>query len=91
MSLRGVSWSAADTAPRADRLPRPDGQPDRRRRGDSAYPYRDIEYAYTDGTAPGDSLTAGFLAYLDKESSRQVIRTRGHLPCGTPVGLKLCG
>ncbi|MFD5859136.1 substrate-binding domain-containing protein [Streptomyces chartreusis] len=59
-------------------------------RGDSAYPYRDIEYAYTDGIPPGDSLTAGFLAYLDKESSRQVIRTQGHLPCGTPVGLKLC-
>ncbi|TXS35192.1 phosphate ABC transporter substrate-binding protein [Streptomyces sp. uw30] len=60
-------------------------------RGDSAYPYRDIEYAYTYGIAPNDSLTAGFLAYLDKESSRQVIRTQGHLPCGTPVGLKLCG
>ncbi|WP_031482743.1 PstS family phosphate ABC transporter substrate-binding protein [Streptomyces bicolor] len=60
-------------------------------RGDSAYPYRDIEYAYTYGAAPDDSLTAGFLAYLDKESSQRVIRTQGHLPCGTPVGLKLCG
>ncbi|QOV36745.1 substrate-binding domain-containing protein [Streptomyces ferrugineus] len=59
-------------------------------RGDSAYPYRDIEYAYTYGTAPDDSLTAGFLSYLDKESSRQVIRTQGHVPCATPVGLELC-
>lgn len=59
-------------------------------RGDSAYPYRDIEYAYTYGTPSDDSLTAGFLAYLDEESSRQAIRTRGHLPCGTPVGVRLC-
>ncbi|MFG1666368.1 substrate-binding domain-containing protein [Streptomyces sp. Y7] len=60
-------------------------------RGDSAYPYRDIEYAYTYGTPSGDSLAAGFLAYLDKENSQQVIRTQGHLPCGTPVGVRLCG
>ncbi|MEY9993098.1 phosphate transport system substrate-binding protein [Streptomyces sp. V4I8] len=59
-------------------------------RGAGTYPYRDIEYAYTYGTPSDDSLTAGFLAYLDKESSRQVIRTRGQLPCGTPVGLRLC-
>ncbi|MGC9540117.1 PstS family phosphate ABC transporter substrate-binding protein [Streptomyces sp. UG1] len=59
-------------------------------RGDSAYPYRDIEYAYTYGTAPDESLTAGFLSYLGEESSRQVIRTQGHVPCGTPVGLELC-
>ncbi|WP_217209868.1 substrate-binding domain-containing protein [Streptomyces sp. AC550_RSS872] len=59
-------------------------------RGTSAYPYRDIEYAYTDGIPSEDSLTAGFLSFLDKESSRQVIRTQGHLPCGTPVGLRLC-
>ncbi|MFF3316629.1 substrate-binding domain-containing protein [Streptomyces sp. NPDC003035] len=59
--------------------------------GDSTYPYREIEYAYTWGQPPADSLTSSFLAYLSRGSGQDVIRTHGHLPCATPKGLRICG
>ncbi|QES42834.1 phosphate ABC transporter substrate-binding protein [Streptomyces venezuelae] len=55
----------------------------------SGYPYREIEYAYTYGLPPGDSLAAGFLAYA-RGTGLDVIRTHGHLPCATPEGLRVC-
>lgn len=58
--------------------------------GDSAYPYREIEYAYTYGQPPADSLASSFLTYLSRGNGQDVIRTHGHLPCWTPEGLKLC-
>ncbi|MFD0143645.1 MULTISPECIES: substrate-binding domain-containing protein [unclassified Streptomyces] len=59
--------------------------------GESTYPYREIEYAYTWGEPPADSLTSSFLAYLSRGSGQDVIRTHGHLPCATPKGLRICG
>ncbi|MFJ5848697.1 substrate-binding domain-containing protein [Streptomyces sp. NPDC092903] len=57
----------------------------------SSYPYREIEYAYTYGSPPADSLASSFLAYLSRGSGQDVIRTHGHLPCATPQGLRICG
>ncbi|MEU8758643.1 substrate-binding domain-containing protein [Streptomyces sp. NPDC048659] len=59
--------------------------------GTSPYPYREIEYAYTWGVPPADSLTAGFLAFLGSGGGQAVISTHGHLPCATPKGLRICG
>ncbi|MBT2416979.1 substrate-binding domain-containing protein [Streptomyces sp. ISL-22] len=58
--------------------------------GESAYPYREIEYAYTYGQPPADSLASSFLTYLSRGNGQDVIRTHGHLPCWTPGGLRLC-
>ncbi|MFE7775322.1 substrate-binding domain-containing protein [Streptomyces sp. NPDC057445] len=59
--------------------------------GASAYPYREIEYAYTYGQPPADSLASSFLGYMSRGSGQDVIRTHGHLPCATPKGLRICG
>ncbi|MFD5696584.1 substrate-binding domain-containing protein [Streptomyces lasiicapitis] len=56
---------------------------------DTGYPYREIEYAYTYGQPPADSLASSFLAYA-RGSGQDVIRTHGHLPCATPEGLRAC-
>lgn len=56
----------------------------------SGYPYREIEYAYTYGSPPANSLVAGFLNYLDNYGE-EIMRTNGHLPCATPKGMRLCG
>ncbi|MBA2945147.1 substrate-binding domain-containing protein [Streptomyces himalayensis] len=55
------------------------------------YPYREIEYAYTYGQPPADSLASSFLTYMRRGSGQDVIRTHGHLPCATPEGLRICG
>ncbi|MGP3776833.1 PstS family phosphate ABC transporter substrate-binding protein [Streptomyces sp. SDT5-1] len=56
------------------------------------YPYREIEYAYTYGRPPADSLASSFLSYaVDNGTGKGVVATHGHLPCGTPVGLRVCG
>ncbi|GGL89634.1 phosphate-binding protein [Streptomyces fumigatiscleroticus] len=70
-----------------------DGEPpsaDAIEHGESAYPYREIEYAYTYGRPPADSLASSFLTYLTRGVGQDVIRTHGHLPCWTSEGLKLC-
>ena len=54
------------------------------------YPYQEIEYAYTYGSPPADSLVAGFLNYLDNYGE-EIMRANGHLPCATPKGMRLCG
>jgi ABC-type phosphate transport system substrate-binding protein len=58
--------------------------------GTNDYPYREIEYAYTYGRPPADSLASNFLTYLARGPGQDVIRTHGHIPCSTPEGLKLC-
>jgi hypothetical protein len=55
--------------------------------GTSSYPYREIEYAYTYGRPPADSLASGFLTCISRGNGQDVIRTHGHLT----VGLKGCG
>ncbi|KUN79211.1 substrate-binding domain-containing protein [Streptomyces griseoruber] len=70
-----------------------DGEPpsvDAIEHGTSHYPYREIEYAYTYGRPPADSLASSFLTYLTRGNGQDVIRTHGHLPCWSPEGLKLC-
>ncbi|MFD9032511.1 substrate-binding domain-containing protein [Streptomyces sp. NPDC059567] len=59
--------------------------------GESTYPYREIEYAYTWGQPPADSLTSSFLTYLSRGGGQDIIRVHGHLPCATPKGLRICG
>ncbi|GFM97992.1 hypothetical protein Sfulv_28030 [Streptomyces fulvorobeus] len=59
--------------------------------GSSTYPYREIEYAYSYGQPPADSLASSFLGYLTRGSGQDVVRTHGHLPCATPEGLRICG
>ncbi|MEU1040281.1 substrate-binding domain-containing protein [Streptomyces sp. NPDC005907] len=59
--------------------------------GTGDYPYREIEYAYTYGRPPAASLASSFLAYVSRGAGQDVVRTHGHLPCGTPVGLRICG
>jgi ABC-type phosphate transport system substrate-binding protein len=58
--------------------------------GRSGYPYREIEYAYTYGSPPADSLASSFLTYLSRGNGQDIIRTHGHVPCWTPEGMKLC-
>lgn len=55
-------------------------------RGTSDYPYREIEYAYTYGQPPADSLASGFLSYITRGSGQDVVRTHGHLPAGRRSG-----
>ncbi|MFJ1600432.1 PstS family phosphate ABC transporter substrate-binding protein [Streptomyces sp. NPDC088261] len=57
---------------------------------DGAYPYREIEYAYTYGDPPDGSLVSSFLNYLMRGSGQDVVRTHGHLPCASPEGLRIC-
>ncbi|MGW8947219.1 PstS family phosphate ABC transporter substrate-binding protein [Streptomyces koyangensis] len=59
--------------------------------GHDAYPYREIEYAYTYGRPPADSPAAGFLAFATRGPGQDAVRTHGHPPCGTPEGLRVCG
>ncbi|MFJ9128046.1 MULTISPECIES: PstS family phosphate ABC transporter substrate-binding protein [unclassified Streptomyces] len=66
--------------------------PDPDRLDAGGYPYREIEYAYTYGRPPADSLASSFLSYaVDNGTGKGVVATHGHLPCGTPVGLRVCG
>ncbi|MFF4571519.1 substrate-binding domain-containing protein [Streptomyces sp. NPDC001410] len=58
--------------------------------GHSPYPYREIEYAYTYGRPPADSLASSFLTYLSRGDGQNIVRTHGHVPCWTPEGMKLC-
>ncbi|MFD7442078.1 substrate-binding domain-containing protein [Streptomyces sp. NPDC059909] len=59
--------------------------------GTSAYPYREIEYAYTYGQPPADSLASSFLGYMRQGGGQDVVTTHGHLSCATPKGLRVCG
>ncbi|MFJ5227925.1 substrate-binding domain-containing protein [Streptomyces sp. NPDC088400] len=58
--------------------------------GTSGYPYREIEYAYTYGRPPADSLAASFVNYLSRGAGQDIVRDQGHFPCLTPEGLRLC-
>ncbi|WP_066944120.1 substrate-binding domain-containing protein [Streptomyces lushanensis] len=57
---------------------------------DGDYPFREVEYAYTYGNPPADSLVASFLNYLLRGSGQDVVRTHGHLPCSSPKGQTIC-
>ncbi|MFE1957933.1 substrate-binding domain-containing protein [Streptomyces sp. NPDC059479] len=57
---------------------------------DGDYPFREVEYAYTYGNPPADSLVASFLNYLLRGSGQDVVRAHGHLPCSSPKGQTIC-
>ncbi|MFF9647473.1 substrate-binding domain-containing protein [Streptomyces sp. NPDC014622] len=59
--------------------------------GTGTYPFREIEYVYTYGRPPAESLASSFLNYVGRGNGQDVIRTHGHLPCATPKGLLICG
>ncbi|MFD3732528.1 substrate-binding domain-containing protein [Streptomyces sp. NPDC058632] len=58
--------------------------------GDHSYPFREIEYAYTYGRPPSNSLASSFLTYLTRGIGHDVIHTHGHLPCLNPGVQRLC-
>ncbi|MEV8311363.1 substrate-binding domain-containing protein [Streptomyces flavidovirens] len=58
--------------------------------GTSGYPYHEIEYTYTYGSPPADSLVSSFLVYMTLGSGQDIIRTHGHLPCAAPEAAKPC-
>lgn len=59
--------------------------------GRSTYPYREIEYAYTYGRTPANSLATSFLAFATRGGGQDIALTHGHLPCGSVQGLRVCG
>jgi phosphate transport system substrate-binding protein len=56
----------------------------------AGYPFTDIEYAYTYGFPPADSLASSFLDFMLRGAGQDVMGAGGHLPCYTPEGLELC-
>ncbi|GAB2687560.1 substrate-binding domain-containing protein [Nocardia thraciensis] len=55
-----------------------------------AYPFWGVEYAYSDGELPHDSLAAAFLRYLTDNAGKDVVRTHGDTPCGELVQPGAC-
>ncbi|WP_245678171.1 substrate-binding domain-containing protein [Nocardia acidivorans] len=45
------------------------------------YPFWNVEYAYSYGEVPADSLTAAFLRYLTDLQGKDVLRSFGNTPC----------
>ncbi|MFB8009212.1 PstS family phosphate ABC transporter substrate-binding protein [Nocardia sp. NPDC056000] len=46
-----------------------------------AYPFWNVEYAYSNGELPADSLAAAFLRYLTDLQGKDVLRSYGNTPC----------
>lgn len=59
-------------------------------KGTSAYPYREIEYAYTYNSPAEGSIAENFLTYLIRGKGQTTIGSYGHIPCWSPQGLQLC-
>lgn len=45
------------------------------------YPFWGVEYAYSNGELPGDSLAASFLHFLIDQVGKDVLRAHGNAPC----------
>ncbi|MFF2551904.1 substrate-binding domain-containing protein [Nocardia sp. NPDC058058] len=45
------------------------------------YPFWNVEYAYSNGELPADSLAAAFLRYLTDLQGKDVLRSYGNTPC----------
>ncbi|MEV0293004.1 substrate-binding domain-containing protein [Nocardia sp. NPDC050710] len=52
---------------------------------DRSYPFWGVEYAYSNGDLPADSLAAGFLHYLTGSIGAEVLRAHGNEPCGSDL------
>jgi phosphate transport system substrate-binding protein len=46
------------------------------------YPFWGVEYAYTYGDLPGDSLATSFLRFLTDQAGKDVLSSHGNAPCG---------
>ncbi|PBO29085.1 phosphate ABC transporter substrate-binding protein, partial [Streptomyces albidoflavus] len=57
--------------------------------GHDAYPYREIEYAYTYGRPAADSLAVGFLAFATRRPGLAMGRPHSHPPFVTPDGVRV--
>ncbi|WP_433565517.1 substrate-binding domain-containing protein [Nocardia sp. CA-151230] len=49
---------------------------------DHTYPFWSVEYAYSNGELPADSLAAAFLRFLTGGTGKDVLRSYGNTPCG---------
>ncbi|GAB2548670.1 substrate-binding domain-containing protein [Nocardia heshunensis] len=49
---------------------------------DHTYPFWSVEYAYSNGELPADSLAAAFLRFLTTGTGKDVLRAHGNTPCG---------
>ncbi|MGW4351608.1 substrate-binding domain-containing protein [Nocardia sp. NPDC004582] len=49
---------------------------------DHTYPFWSVEYAYSNGELPADSLAASFLRFLTGGTGKDVLRSHGNTPCG---------
>ncbi|MET8774803.1 substrate-binding domain-containing protein [Nocardia sp. NPDC004654] len=52
---------------------------------DRSYPFWGVEYAYSNGDLPGDSLAASFLHYLTADVGAEVLREHGNEPCASDL------
>ncbi|SNY88522.1 ABC-type phosphate transport system, substrate-binding protein [Nocardia amikacinitolerans] len=52
---------------------------------DRSYPFWGVEYAYSNGDLPGDSLAASFLHYLTADVGAEVLRAHGNEPCASDL------
>ncbi|GAA5057084.1 PstS family phosphate ABC transporter substrate-binding protein [Nocardia callitridis] len=48
---------------------------------DRSYPFWGVEYAYSYGELPADSLAASFLRFLTDQAGKDVLREHGNAPC----------
>ncbi|MFC9998186.1 substrate-binding domain-containing protein [Nocardia sp. NPDC127526] len=46
-----------------------------------AYPFWNVEYAYSNGELPADSLAAAFLRFLTDDAGKDILRAYGNTPC----------
>ncbi|NBM18696.1 substrate-binding domain-containing protein [Streptomyces sp. GC420] len=58
--------------------------------GPGAYPFTEVEYAYTRGRPAAGSIRASFLNYMIRGAGQDIMTAHGHLPCYHPEGMELC-
>lgn len=49
--------------------------------GPGKYRFWTVEYLYSYGTPPANSLPAAFLGYLNSYAAKDILRGRGYIPC----------
>ncbi|MET7767643.1 substrate-binding domain-containing protein [Nocardia sp. NPDC005366] len=82
-----IGYSELSEARKADmRIVTIDGvAADRQRAIDRSYPFWGVEYAYSNGDLPAESLAASFLHYLTADIGAEVLRSHGNEPCASPL------
>ena len=49
--------------------------------GQGKYHFWTVEYPYSYGTPPANSLAAAFLGYLNSYAAKDILRGQGYIPC----------